>query len=41
MREGTWIGWSRDGAHRYERVYAKNVRVSQREADVPAQGPPR
>jgi hypothetical protein len=31
LREGTWTGWSRDGQRRFERVYEKNVRVSQRE----------
>ena len=31
LREGPWTGWSRDGARKFERVYEKNVRVSQRE----------
>ena len=29
-REGRWIAWSKDGKQRYERIYAKNVRISER-----------
>lgn len=30
MRAGTWTAWSEDGLQRFERVYKRNVRVSQR-----------
>jgi antitoxin component YwqK of YwqJK toxin-antitoxin module len=33
LREGVWQAWSEDGGRRYERVYEKNVRVSQRELE--------
>ena len=31
LKEGPWTGWSRDGTRKFERVYAGNVRTSQRE----------
>ena len=42
-REGSWIAWSEDGKQRFERVYRKNVRVSQRplaEGETPATAAP-
>lgn len=40
LREGVWTAWSEDGERRYERVYEKNVRVSQRELEpAPAAAP--
>ena len=39
MREGAWIAWSEDGKSRFERLYKRNVRVSQRplaEGEMPA-----
>ncbi len=38
MKEGAWIAWSADGERRFERVYERNVRVSQRE--LPKEGDP-
>lgn len=40
LREGNWVGWSRDGTRRFERVYEKNVRVSQREVPEPVSAAP-
>jgi len=34
LKAGPWTAWSRDGKRRFERVYEKNVRVSQREVPV-------
>ena len=34
LKEGPWTGWSRDGKRKFERVYARNVRVSQKEVDA-------
>ena len=29
LREGRWIAWSIDGSQRFERIYARNTRVSE------------
>ena len=39
LREGRWIAWSKDGSQRFERRYAKNVRVSE-EALAPEDAAP-
>jgi len=46
LREGLWHAWSEDGKHRFEIVYARNVRVSKRELApdseaTPDSAPPR